>query len=227
MSNLVDHTVNLPTDKIPPETDAIAIASSFVPRLASIGPELFDVNGIWRDVYALTGTLRTFYGPSSISAAWNDTSKVVQPGCFSIDSKGCRVVDNGGHASWLQATFTFETFGSPNLKCTAILALVRDTNAEWRIWTLRTIMDQLKGQADIDVLQPVSSVTGVINDLVNGASNGVSRLINVSARPTQFDCVVIGGGQAGLSLGGRLKALGVNYVVLDKHNEVGDSWKMR
>jgi cation diffusion facilitator CzcD-associated flavoprotein CzcO len=38
---------------------------------------------------------------------------------------------------------------------------------------------------------------------------------------------VVGGGQAGLSMGGRLKALGIHYIVLDKHNEVGDSWKTR
>lgn len=42
-----------------------------------------------------------------------------------------------------------------------------------------------------------------------------------------FDCVVVGGGQAGLGTGGRLKALGISYVILEKNVEVGDSWATR
>lgn len=44
---------------------------------------------------------------------------------------------------------------------------------------------------------------------------------------TIFDCIVVGGGQAGLAMGGRLKALGLRYVVLEKQKNLGDSWKTR
>lgn len=44
---------------------------------------------------------------------------------------------------------------------------------------------------------------------------------------SHFDCVIIGAGQAGLCVAGRLKALGVSFVVLEEYPEVGDNWKMR
>jgi len=39
--------------------------------------------------------------------------------------------------------------------------------------------------------------------------------------------LIIGSGQAGLSLGARLKLLGVPYVCVEKHPRVGDSWRAR
>lgn len=44
---------------------------------------------------------------------------------------------------------------------------------------------------------------------------------------TEYDCVILGGGQAGLGVAGRLHTLGVSYVVLDKNARVGDSWRNR
>jgi putative flavoprotein involved in K+ transport len=42
-----------------------------------------------------------------------------------------------------------------------------------------------------------------------------------------FDTVVIGGGQAGLSMGHHLARLGRPFVVLDAHPRVGDAWRRR
>jgi putative flavoprotein involved in K+ transport len=39
--------------------------------------------------------------------------------------------------------------------------------------------------------------------------------------------VVIGGGQGGIALGARLRQLGVDHVVLDKHARPGDQWRSR
>lgn len=42
-----------------------------------------------------------------------------------------------------------------------------------------------------------------------------------------FDVVVIGGGQAGLSVGYHLKRAGVRFVILDANERIGDSWRKR
>jgi ribulose 1,5-bisphosphate synthetase/thiazole synthase len=42
-----------------------------------------------------------------------------------------------------------------------------------------------------------------------------------------FDVVVIGGGQAGLSVGYHLAKCGVRFVILDANERVGDSWRKR
>lgn len=43
----------------------------------------------------------------------------------------------------------------------------------------------------------------------------------------RFNCAIIGAGQAGLSVAGRLAALGVSYVVLKKNKAIGDNWRLR
>src|ERR1051325_4814297 len=42
-----------------------------------------------------------------------------------------------------------------------------------------------------------------------------------------FDTIVIGGGQAGLSLGYYLKKLGRPFVILDANERIGGSWRTR
>jgi putative flavoprotein involved in K+ transport len=42
-----------------------------------------------------------------------------------------------------------------------------------------------------------------------------------------FDTVIIGGGQAGLSVGYYLARLGQSFVILDKHDRTGDGWRER
>jgi len=43
----------------------------------------------------------------------------------------------------------------------------------------------------------------------------------------RFDVIVIGAGQAGLSVGYHLARLGVSFVILEAHARVGDSWRTR
>ena len=45
--------------------------------------------------------------------------------------------------------------------------------------------------------------------------------------PQRFPVVVIGAGQAGLSLGYHLAKRGVRFVILDAHARVGDAWRSR
>lgn len=43
----------------------------------------------------------------------------------------------------------------------------------------------------------------------------------------QYDVIIIGGGQAGLSLGYYLKKTALSFTILDKGSEVGEIWRMR
>jgi putative flavoprotein involved in K+ transport len=51
----------------------------------------------------------------------------------------------------------------------------------------------------------------------SGAANGAGR-------NEHYDTVVIGGGQAGLSLGYHLARRGHDFVILDKNERIGDNW---
>jgi hypothetical protein len=209
MSPINNLPVSLPMASISPEVDAEAVSSAFQHKLKALRPEHFTQDGVWRDLFALTGTLRTFYGAESICKAWNETSKRLGTSNFELDLHSPQIF-RAGPVSWVQAFFTFETAGPPSTICTAIVALVPDEKGDWRIWLLRTILEQLKEQGNVDVPEPVQEESS-----------------NDDAQAHHFDCVVVGGGQAGLSVGGRLQALGLSYAILDKHNEVGDCWKTR
>ena len=56
------------------------------------------------------------------------------------------------------------------------------------------------------------------------SGSGVTHLDRDRSR---VDTVVIGGGQAGLTVGFHLKRLGVDFVILDASARVGDAWRKR
>ena len=122
--------------------------------------------------------------------------------------KGSAMIFRAGPACWIQASYHFET---DETSSQALVSLVQE-DGEWKIWLLRTILDSLKGvEGSVDVLAPGGGVEE--KDKFHGGQD--------------FDCVIVGGGQTGLSIGGRLKALGVKYVVLEKNLEVGGNWRKR
>jgi putative flavoprotein involved in K+ transport len=56
------------------------------------------------------------------------------------------------------------------------------------------------------------------------------RLGGLESRPAvreRYDVVVIGGGQAGLSVGYYLRKRGLRFVILDASERIGDSWRKR
>ena len=61
--------------------------------------------------------------------------------------------------------------------------------------------------------------------------NRQSDVEESSRRPAdgseQFETVIIGGGQAGLSVGYHLKRQGRRFVILDANERIGDSWRKR
>ena len=266
--------VSLPTAVIPEFLDLDGVANHFISALELLGEDDFIQDAVWRDIFALTGTARTFYSAQSIAAAWKATSKTHRPTSFAVDGKP--QVVRAGPTAWVEMGFTFRTQGIPAATDHGYLSVIPDGTGKWKIWILRTILEQLDSQPDVDYLEPVHDVpilnghpvangdavdisvrdgdaNGVtadglaptamaINDTATNGTTGDSTDTNetttngdhtdgVTAHDTSknvdYDCVVVGGGQAGLSAGGRLKALGVSYVIIEKHPDVGDSWKTR
>jgi putative flavoprotein involved in K+ transport len=54
----------------------------------------------------------------------------------------------------------------------------------------------------------------------------VARM-NAVSDAERIETVVVGGGQAGLSVGYHLARRGLSFVILDAHERIGDSWRMR
>jgi hypothetical protein len=134
---------------------------------------------------------------------------------FTVIPNSSHVVRPGPEVSWIQARFSFETEGETGAQCSGIIGLVPDTEHGWRVWVLSTILEQIKGFPSPDVFEP--RVTA------DGETDGFSAIPKVTA----FDCVVVGASMAGLCTAGRLKALGVSSVTLERNAQIGDNWMSR
>lgn len=220
----------LPTGHIPDDVNVHQLADLFVQKLNTLDESDFTDDAIWRDTYAMTGTLRTFYTRKSIAAAWQATCKVTKPGCFV--AQGQPSVFRANDVAWVNVSFAFHADGPPATSCSGSLAIVPLKQIGWKIWMFRTILEQLDSQPNVDYLDPVdmsrqptasSSITNGVNHTM---ANGGHSIANGGPKPF-YDCVVVGGGQSGLSVAGRLKALGVSYLVIDKMDQVGDNWALR
>lgn len=51
--------------------------------------------------------------------------------------------------------------------------------------------------------------------------------MNKTPEPERVQTIVIGGGQAGLSVGYHLARRGLPFVILEAHQRIGDSWRAR
>lgn len=211
----------LPLAKVDDDTDAASIAQSNLPKLANLRSEHLTQDAVWRDSLALTGTFRTFSSAHVLLKAWKATSATHGPVEFAIRPNTARIVRVGPDSSWVDAAFTFKnTAVQPQQTCSGFISLVPTSNGEWKIWMLRTILEQVDGWGNVDVLEPSQQPNPI-----NGTHETTNGTLEDEAK--HFSCIVVGGGQAGLGIGGRLQALGTSYLIVDKHPEVGDSWNAR
>lgn len=206
---------SLPKAKIPPNVDFEAAVSQVLELFPRLQKHHFTPDALWRDTYALTGTIRTFYFDSSVASTWASLSDSHGLLDATLVPGSVKVIKPEAGVEWIDCSFTFKTL-TPATECSGILSLVPSDDGQWRIWVLRTFLEQLSGHGNVDKLDPANG-----GDEKNGNSGTTEN------HHYHFGAVVIGGGQSGLSVGGRLKALGVSYVILEKNVQVGDAWKLR
>lgn len=210
MSRLASLPVSLLASSIPEDTIPSQVATKFSGIFDDLNKADFDDNAVWRDSYALTGTLRTFYGAEQILRAWSETCRLQSPTYFRVSPDHSRSVQLPGGIAWIDVTYSFETVSQPQLMCTAILSFrFRPEDGRWKVWVMRTVADDLKDQPSLDIPPCKRSTT------------------DDPLTVKQYDCLIIGAGQAGLSVAARCQALGVSYIVIDKNDTIGDNWRSR
>ena len=215
-----ERTVAFPIEKLPgalPIThvdsavDHATISESCVARLNSFQSDIFTEDAIWRDIFALTGTLRTFNGIPNIVGAWDDVVDRHRPSDFAVMPGTSKIVRLGPDHSWISARFTFKTSGTPATRCSGQIGLVPQPDGQWRIWLVTSMLEELEGLPNPDFI----------------TSAGLSSTKTSHDKGPDYECIVVGAGFAGLCLAGRLKAMGVHYLVIEKNESVGDNWTKR
>ncbi|KAK5206340.1 hypothetical protein LTR41_007778 [Exophiala xenobiotica] len=215
LSILENLKADLPPASVPEDVDVENLCAGFCKTLSSLNADRFTPDAIWRDMFALTGSSRTFYGAHNIIQTWRSLIQCALPENITYLKQSARKIDLG-ESNWIEGTFTFEIDEAPARKCTAALSIVPADDGTWKIWVLRTFLDKLRNYSSVDTMAPARQM------------NGDSKHLELRHdRKDTFECVVVGGGQAGLSVAGRLQSQGIDYVLLEKNEAVGDSWKKR
>lgn len=227
VSKLAQLPVALPTTPLPANTRPEEIAIHFEQFESLVSdPASYVGDAVWRDNFALTGTLRTFYSAQGVAKAWQDASqKSAQPvsDSFEINKGISRAMSLPNGSSWveIQGSFKIQTLSGLIGRCSLMVGVVPSGDQTWKIWSLRTVLEDIEGWPSVNTYAP---------ELENKVgSNGVNghHSTDVDADHSYYDVVIVGAGQSGLSTAGRLQALGIKYVLLDKYKQIGDSWATR
>jgi putative flavoprotein involved in K+ transport len=194
-------------------------------REPAAASELFAADGQWRDIIAFTWSIRSISGRPAIEAALKESLASTRPANFRIDPRFTlpRWVERAGTAC-IEAFLSFETaFG----RASGVLRLVPDEIASCgvRAWTLSTQLQELTGfEEHIGKRRP----TGPSDLRDFGSENWLDQRKKTAAYTDRDPTVlVIGAGQAGLSIAARLGALGIDTLVVDRNARIGDNWRNR
>ena len=202
---------------------AAAWVASFGDALAADDPvavaELFRPDGHWRDILALDWQIRTVSGAHAIAALLRDTlpRAKVRGVRLPSDRTGPRRVTRAGLAV-IEAIFAFETaIGTGS----GVVRLVPGPAATGRLvaWTVVTTLDTLHERERADTPNYSREF---------GGDNWLDMRHRARAYQDRDPAVVVvGAGQAGLSLAARLGALGIDTLIVDRQKRIGDNWRKR
>jgi thioredoxin reductase len=186
---------------------------------------LFHADSHWRDVLALTWRIKTVDGSDAILRELPTHAGRSRPTGFKLAPQRTapRNVRRVGTEA-IEAFFSFETAQG---RGSGILRLTRDADDgnAFKAWTLLTALDEIKGHEER-----------------LGRSRPQAKAYSRDFRgPNWFDLrkaaaeyderdpavLVVGGGQAGLSIAARLAQLGIDTLIVDREARVGDNWRKR
>jgi len=188
---------------------------------------LFLGDGHWRDLVAFTGHIRTMNGRHDIAARLRQTQPGTQAKGFQIAPHRTppRLVSRAGTET-IEAIFAFETATGP---ANGVLRLVLDGEEgdgnHWRAWVLATALEQITGHEErIGAHRPDGE--GYSREF--GGDNWLDLRNTAQAYAGhEPDVLVVGGAQAGLGIAACLGQLGVDTLVIDRTERIGDSWRLR
>jgi phosphoglycerate dehydrogenase-like enzyme len=184
---------------------------------------LFHPESHWRDVLALTWHIKTVNGLEVILRELKAHVGRANPTGFRIDPRRTapRLVTRAG-TNAIEAIFRFET--AEGHGC-GVLRLTPDANdgSAVKAWTLLTALEELRGFEE-----QVGRSGGKSYPRDFRGPNWLDLRKAVAEYAGRDPVVlVVGGGQAGLSIAARLTQMQVDTLIVDREQRIGDNWRNR
>jgi hypothetical protein len=186
---------------------------------------LFHPDSHWRDLLALTWRIRTVTGLDAILRELKAHRGRAHPTGFGADPHRTapRHVTRAGTKA-IEAIFRFETAEGRGNGVLRLIPDAHDGNA-LKAWTLLTALDEIKGfEEQVGKSRPKGESYSR-----NFRGPNWLDLRRSAAEYVERDPVVlvVGGGQAGLSIAARLRQLQVDTLIVDREQRIGDNWRNR
>lgn len=192
---------------------------------AASAAALFVPDGHWRDILAFGWDITTTSGAAGIEEKLNAALPRTRPHRFRLAAGRTppRRLRRAGQEV-IEALAGFQTAAGA---AHAVLRLLPDAEAPGglRCWTLATSLDSLHGHEEqTGQRRP----TGEDFSRKFGAENWLDRRNRARAYAGHDPTViVVGAGQAGLSIAARLGQMGLDTLIIDRQARVGDNWRKR
>lgn len=201
--------------------------TEFEAAVASKDPELLRQviveDSYWRDLVSFTWDFRQVYGLNAIEKLMFSSVDDIKPSNFRLSSEfPAPAMATQPGADYVEAFLEFDTaFG----RASAYVRLNRvdSSPAGLSAWCLYTKLDELAG------FEPAAGRPEAIG--VHG-KGGAKNWLDHRTAQQQYDdrepeVVIAGGGHSGIMAAYNLHRLGVDVLIVDKNERVGDNWRNR
>ncbi len=188
--------------------------------------ELFIKNSHWRDLLAISGTVKTVTSINYIANELLSFTAKNRLSSFAIDPDRVqpRYVTRSGRKV-LEALFTFDTSQGTASGILRLAVPTKRTN-HCKAWTIGTVLQGLK------TIKSTNNENLSQKAISSGHGASAFKLpkrqtFNKKYTREEPTVLVVGAGQAGLSTAAQLGKQGIDTIVIEKHNRVGDNWRNR
>jgi putative flavoprotein involved in K+ transport len=200
-----------------------AFGHSLARKDAEATSRLFQADSHWRNLCGLSWHMATISGSQKLSAALCRRAREVAATGFEVDSQLLpprKAVVAGVEV--IEAIFRFSTVNGAGL---GVVRLVPAPGREAvpTAWTISTLLDMEKisaAKSGGDALLSHDSEFAPPNWLDQ-------RRVEIAFEDREPDVLVVGGGHAGISAAVELKRMGLDTLVIDRHERIGDNWRLR
>ena len=180
---------------------------------------LFFEDSHWRDILALTWKIQTISGKSKVIE--NLYNKIIDVSAKSIQIDQQRtlpreVIRAGKNV--IEVILKFKTkFGN----CEGVIRLFEDQERKgyFKAWSFLTALS--------DLSSPDKKNNVRYQNILEGPNWLDKRNEDRLYKNREPEVIVVGSGQAGLSIAARLKQQNIDTLIVDKNERIGDNWRNR
>lgn len=195
----------LPTTDVASNVNLQSCQTFVANALKSMNATDLTPDAVWRDWLSVTGKVRTFNKAPELLQVWHQHRSQV----LDLTALRAKVSRADKQHAWVNVRITFRRRFSATLRgtCSGTVSITASADGTWKIWMLATMLEHLEGHGHPDRSPGASSYA--------------------KAPQSSYTAVIVGAGQAGLSVAGRLSALGIDYLLIERQPRLGYGWNGR